>query len=201
VRLAASFLVPNVPEPWPCVLFVHGLGSSKDSPRNVVIAEGLRDHGIATLLFDLNGHGDSTTDPNGVNEGFVADVAAAWSWATSNPALAANRIGISGSSIGGVVALHAAREGLVHPAVFVLRAPPIDASDVHGLAFPTTVVVGSEDHLKYGISSAAAACPRMMVSVVDGASHLFEEPGTLEEASRLTIEAFEAALGPASVPR
>ena len=194
VQLAARLVTPPGRGPFPCVIFVHGLGSSKDSPRNVVVAEGLRDRGIASILFDLNGHGESSRDPRGEHQGFTEDVAAVWAWARRQPALEAAHVGISGSSLGGVVALNAYREGLVTPRIFVLRAPPIESVDVVGLATRTVIVVGSSDPLRMGIAAAAGACPAIQVFVVPGATHLFEEPGALEEATRLTLDAFESAL-------
>lgn len=194
VRLAARLVTPPGGGPFPCVIFVHGLGSSKDSPRNVVIAEGLRDWGIASLLFDLNGHGESTGDPAGERAGFTADLGAVWRWTRALTPIDPSRIGISGSSLGGVVALDAYRQGRVAPAVFVLRAPPISAAELRGLTTPTVIVVGSRDPLATGIAEAAATCPAIKLCVVPGATHLFEEAGALEEASRLTIDAFNAAL-------
>lgn len=194
VRLAARLVRPPGPGPFPCVVFVHGLGSSKDSPRNVVIAEGLRDRGIASILFDLNGHGESSSDPRGEHDGFTADLAAVWAWARRHSSIDPAHLGISGSSLGGVVALNAGREGLVKPEIFVLRAPPIEAEDVAALGTRTAIIVGARDPLRMGITGAAGACSAIQLFVVPGATHLFEEPGTLEQATRLTLDAFESAL-------
>lgn len=63
VSLAVRLWVPAGQPPLPAVIFVHGLGSSKESPRNVVIAQRLQESGVAALLFDLSGHGESSFDP------------------------------------------------------------------------------------------------------------------------------------------
>lgn len=100
VRLAARLMLPPLAARVPCVIFVHGLGSSKASPRNVVIATHLLDAGLAALLFDLSGHGESSTDPRG-EAAYVDDVEAVFYWAQSLPQIDPDRWGIAGSSLGG----------------------------------------------------------------------------------------------------
>ena len=184
----------------PGVIFVHGLGSSKASPRNVVIATHLLDAGLAALLFDLSGHGESSVDPRG-EAGYVDDVKAVFHWAEAQPQLDPNRLGIAGSSLGGVIAVEAVRRGLVRPSTMVLRAPPLRMADWEALDIPSLVLIGSEDPLLPDVRAGVARCPAATLSVVAGASHLFEEPGTLEEALRLSVEWFRARLAaPASDP-
>jgi len=84
IQLAARLISPEGPGPFPCVVFVHGLGSDKDSPRNVVVAERLVDSGVAALLFDLSNHGESSLDPRG-SAAMPDDVAAAFAWAPRQP--------------------------------------------------------------------------------------------------------------------
>lgn len=200
VHLAGRLLVPVAPVPTPGVIFVHGLGSSKASPRNVVIATHLLDAGLAALLFDLSGHGESSADPRG-EAAYVDDIDAAFHWAEAQPQLDPNRLGIAGSSLGGVIAVEAVRRGLVRPSTMVLRAPPLRMADWEALDIPSLVLIGSEDPLLPDVRSGVARCPAATLSVVAGASHLFEEPGTLEEALRLTVEWFRAQLAaPASDP-
>jgi pimeloyl-ACP methyl ester carboxylesterase len=167
-------------------VFVHGLGSGKDSPRNVVIAEHLLDAGVATVVFDLSGHGDSSGPGDGL-DAYVEDLAAVCRWAASQPGLDPRRFGIAGSSLGSVVAVEAVKRGRVHPATLVLRAPPVDPGELDGLDVPTLVVVGSADPLLAGVEQAVATCPAATLRVVEGAGHLFEEEGALEEALTETV--------------
>lgn len=189
LRLAAVLLEPSGPAPHPCVVFVHGLGSGKDSPRNLVTAYALVDAGIAALLFDLSGHGESDADPRAGEEAYIEDLAAVFGWAAREPVIDRERMGIAGSSLGAVVALEAIRRGLVRPAALVLRAPPLDKGDLEGVGFPVLVIIGSQDPLLAG-ARAAVEGRDVALSVIEGAGHTFEEPGALEEAVRLTVEWF-----------
>jgi predicted phosphoribosyltransferase/dienelactone hydrolase len=177
----------------PCVIFVHGLGSSKASTRNVAIAAHLLDVGIAALLFDLTGHGESSNDPRG-KEAFADDLAAVYVWANAQPQIDRERIGISGSSLGAVVAVEALRRGTVRPQTLVLRGPPLDASDWQAIDVPSLVIVGSEDPLAAGVRTHAAGSPFSTTTVVEGAGHLFEEPGTLAAALAATVDWFRSHL-------
>ncbi len=189
VRLAVRLSTPAGAGPWPCVVFVHGLGSGKDSPRNVVIAEHLLDSGLATVLFDLSGHGESSGAGNGL-DAYAADLAAVCRWLESQPGIDSRRIGIAGSSLGAVVAVEAVKQGRVHPVALALRAPPIDPGELDGLSLPTLVVVGSADPLLGGVQQAVARTPAATLRVIPGAGHLFEEEGALEEALTETVTWF-----------
>ncbi|MCL4230020.1 MAG: alpha/beta fold hydrolase [Dehalococcoidia bacterium] len=196
VRLAARLLTPQGSGAFPCVLFVHGLGSDSDSPRNVVIAGHLVDHGIAALLFDLSGHGQSDPDPSGL-AGSAEDVIAAFDRARALPEIDAQRVGIAGSSLGGVLALEALAGGRIAPAAMVLRAPPIMAGELRSVHVPTLVIIGSADPLLWGVRAAAEGVPMVKLEVIPGAGHLFEETGALERASEATIDWFARHLHPA----
>lgn len=199
VRLATRVLLPNVAGSVACVIFVHGLGSSKESPRNVVIATHLLDAGLGVVLFDLSGHGESSDDPRG-QAAYVEDLEAVFRWAQEQPQFDPDRLGIAGSSLGAAVAVETAGRGMVRPATMVLRAPPLSPSDWRLLHVPSLVLIGSRDPLYAGVRAAAAACPAATLSVVEGASHLFEEPGTLEGAVNRTVEWFRTRLAPAGDP-
>jgi putative phosphoribosyl transferase len=201
VSLAVTLWLPSGKVPFPTVIFVHGLGSSKESPRNVVIAQRLLDTGIAALLFDLSGHGESSFDPREDESAYVEDLEAIFHWATRQRELDPARLGIAGSSLGGVVALHAATHHLVHPATMVLRAPPVEPHDFVQLSVPTLVVIGSFDPLLSRVRSATELSEDVFLCVIPGAGHLFEEPGTLDLATRETVRWFQAQLlGPAEAP-
>jgi pimeloyl-ACP methyl ester carboxylesterase len=173
---------------------VHGLGSGKDSPRNVVVAERLVDTGIAALLFDLSGHGESDTDASESEETYVADLYAVFRWACEQSEIDGRRVGIAGSSLGAVVALDATRRRLVEPAALVLRAPPASHHHFVGVGAPSLVIVGSEDPLFPLIREAVRLSDDVAMVVVRGAGHLFEEPGTLEEAVTRSVAWFKENL-------
>ena len=194
IGLAARLLLPAGEPPFPCVVFVHGLGSSKDSPRNVVVAERLVDSGIAALLFDLSGHGESDTDPREGEEAFVEDLDAVFHWTAAQPDIDPGRIGVAGSSLGGIVALDATRRRLIRPAALVLRAPPAQHHHFANIDVPALVIIGSGDPLFGQVSEATRLGDNVTASVVRAAGHLFEEPGALEEATVRTVSWFAAQL-------
>lgn len=194
LRLAAELRLPVAEGRVPCVVFVHGLGSGKDSPRNVVVASRLVDAGIAALLFDLSGHGESDDDPRDGHEAFVEDLQAVFDWARSRAEVDSERIGVAGSSLGGVVALEATRRRLIHPAALVLRAPPAKPHEFAHVDVPTLVIAGSHDPLLPMIRQTVAVTECTTLAEVQGAGHLFEEPGTLEQAVQRTVQWFEGHL-------
>jgi pimeloyl-ACP methyl ester carboxylesterase len=194
VNLKCRLSVPNTSGPVPSVVFVHGLGSSKDSPRNVVVSERLVGAGIATVLFDLSGHGESSADPRNGLEGFVDDLEAVCQWVQMRPELDPSRIGIAGSSLGAAVALDAVQRQCVSPAALVLRAPPIERDQLAGVEIPTLIIVGTRDPILNDVRRAASGREKVTIETVEGASHLFEEPGTLEEAVELTTRWFAEKL-------
>ncbi len=192
IELAARLRLPGGQTPY--VTFVHGLGSSKDSPRNVVIAERLVDEGIAALLFDLSGHGESGGRP-GTIEQYVDDLVAVESWARSQVELRDAPHAIAGSSLGAVVALRGVLEGRVTADALVLRSAPISPEEYQGLTVPALLLVGSHDPLVADAREGARRCPAIDLRIVQGAGHLFEEEGTLEEATAITVEWLSRTLG------
>lgn len=197
IRLAGNLYLPDLPAgmgTFPCVVFVHGLGSGKDSPRNVVIAVRLAEAGIAALLFDLSGHGESDADPRDGQEAFVQDLEAVFGWARARAEIDPERIGVAGSSLGGVVALDATQRRMIHPAALVLRAPPSERRHFAPVETTALVIVGGRDPLLSQIREATAMSRWATLSVVDGAGHLFEEPGTLGQAVERTVEWFKEHL-------
>jgi predicted phosphoribosyltransferase/alpha-beta hydrolase superfamily lysophospholipase len=187
VSLSGRLMTPSGDGPFAAVIFVHGLGSSKDSPRNVPIATALVDAGIATILFDLSGHGESTGAAGDGIGAYVEDLRTVFEWAVQQTEIDPARIAVAGSSMGAVVAIEAASEGRIRPAGLVLRAPPVERGQLHGLDVPALVLIGSHDPLAPQVIAAARESRGLELSVVEGASHLFEEAGTLEEALRRTL--------------
>lgn len=198
IRLFLRLFLPGPAAPL--VVFVHGLGSSSDSPRNVVLAEHLHDAGIGTVLFDLSGHGDSSFDPRNDVRAYIDDLEAVATWVREQPETVASPLAIAGSSLGGVVALRALRQGRVQPLALLLRAPPADPGDFEGLAIPALVLVGSRDPLLPTIQAAVSRSPLAELRVIDDAGHLFEEPGALEQVVRLGVEWLVARLPGAPPP-
>src|SRR3990170_7742691 len=112
VRLVGRLILPEGEPPSACVVFVHGLRSGKDSPRNTFVAERLLDAGMATLLFDLSGHGESSAETFEYGEeAFVEDVREALAWVQAQPEVDARRVGIAGSSLGATIAVVSLQRG------------------------------------------------------------------------------------------
>jgi predicted phosphoribosyltransferase/pimeloyl-ACP methyl ester carboxylesterase len=194
VRLVAVLATPSGTGPFPVVIFVHGLGSGKDSPRNTTIAAHLVDAGMATLLFDLSGHGESSTDHVGGMGAYVADLEAIFAWTGQQPEVRPDLVGIAGSSLGATIAVAALIEGRTAPAAMVLRAPPLEPADFGRINVPSLVLVGSNDPLFRDTETGVRGHPSLTLAVVNGAGHLFEEPGTLEQALDLTVGWFKDRL-------
>ncbi|WP_308364497.1 MULTISPECIES: alpha/beta family hydrolase [unclassified Microbulbifer] len=182
------------------VLFAHGSGSSRFSPRNRMVAEQLNQAGIGTLLFDL-----LTADENRVDEitrEFRFDIprlarrlAAAVDWAAGEADTAELHCGLFGSSTGAAAALIAAAERPRRVGAVVSRGGRPDLADeaLPKVQAPTLLIVGGEDLQVIELNRDAAACMtnEPHLEIVRGATHLFEEPGTLEEVIRLAIDWFQ----------
>jgi pimeloyl-ACP methyl ester carboxylesterase len=179
------------------VVFAHGSGSSRHSPRNRFVAERLQAAGIATLLTDLLTEDEASDRRMVFDIPLLADrVAQAASRLRSEPATARLPIGLFGASTGGGAALVAAAR---YPESFyavVSRGGRPDLADeaLPLVKCPTLLIVGSEDTEVLTLNQAAqnrmiAECE---LAVVPGATHLFEEPGTLDQAADLAAEWFVA---------
>jgi putative phosphoribosyl transferase len=190
VRLAGTLGMPEAPKGL--VLFAHGSGSSRMSPRNRAVAQALQGAGFATLLFDLL---DEREAPR---RELVFDIAllagrleALTRWAVSQPRLQPLPIGYFGASTGAAAALRAAAElgGAVAAVVSRGGRPDLAGDRLRSVVSPTILIVGARDTDVLELNRHAAEllrCPHE-IAVVDGASHLFEEPGTLEQVSDLAI--------------
>ena len=196
-------------EPLGIVLFAHGSGSSRLSPRNNYVARILREAGVGTLLLDLLS-AEEETQP-----GARFDIAlltlrlrSAARWLAREPGTASRPLGLFGASTGAAAALRLAGEphlgepyvGQLIPGQPAGAYPSIAAvvarggrpelaglAALHGVTAPTLLIVGGNDEAVLALNRQAFAqlhCPREL-ALVPGASHLFEEPGTLEEVARL----------------
>jgi putative phosphoribosyl transferase len=173
------------------VVFAHGSGSSRLSPRNRQVAQVLQRHGLATLLFDLLAEEEDVTIAARFDIGrLAARLEAAVDWATRQPPVARLPLGLFGASTGAAAALIvAARLPRVVKAVVSRGGRP----DLAGHAVldevraPTMLIVGSADTDVVALNKSALASMSRTVELVlvPGATHLFEEPGTLERVAEL----------------
>jgi putative phosphoribosyl transferase len=192
LHLSATLLAPETVRRPPVVVFAHGWGSSQASPRNREIAEALVEEGLAALLFDFTGHGESegSADEAGL-EAQVDDLEDVIELAAARRDL--GPLGVAGSSSGGVAALAvSARDDRVR--AVVLRAPSGDTSfaDARRTHAPTLVIQGGADSLlPRNRELVEQLSGEHALRVVAGASHLFDEPGTFAEARRETVRWFQ----------
>lgn len=186
------------------VLFAHGSGSSRHSPRNNYVAGVLHAHGVGTLLLDL------LTPEEDRDYRARFDIAlltqrlrAAASWLDRQPLTRALPMGYFGASTGAAAALMAAAAQGSDIRAVVSRGGRPDLAGPEALArvaCPTLLLVGGRDEEVLELNRQAASlmrCPHRL-SVVPGATHLFEEPGTLEAAARQAADWFEKYLQPAA---
>jgi len=187
------------------VLFAHGSGSSRHSPRNQYVAQTIRAAGIGTLLFDLLTPEEEVIDLRTHYLRFDIQLLAerledATAWVTHTDEIRHLRPGYFGASTGGGAALvAAARLGQTVGAVVSRGGRPdlAGATLAHVLA-PTLLIVGGCDDTVIELNEAAyAQVPgEKALRIVPGATHLFEEPGALEEVARLATEWFQQYLQP-----
>jgi putative phosphoribosyl transferase len=176
------------------VLFAHGSGSGRNSPRNRYVARALRESGLATLLIDLltpdEEEVDLRTGHLRFDIGLLAGrLAGATDWLIKNPDTQRLRIGYFGASTGAGAALVAAAErpGSVGAVVSRGGRPDLAGEALPRVEAPTLLIVGENDVPVIGMNREAFAQIRAekRLEIVDGATHLFEEPGALEEVARL----------------
>jgi putative phosphoribosyl transferase len=177
------------------VLFAHGSGSSRHSPRNRFVAEVLNNAGLATLLFDLLTTDEESNRANvfdiGLLAGRLVDVTR---WLAGQPDTAALPLGYFGASTGAGAALAAAADPRVKVGAVVSRGgrPDLAGNLLRTLHTPTLLLVGGRDEVVLHLNQQAQdAIPgECELVVVPGATHLFEEPGTLEQVAVLARDWF-----------
>lgn len=182
------------------VIFAHGSGSSRQSPRNRAVAEHLQKEGLATLLLDLltpeeEARGSSKSDLTLM----TPRLEAATNWAASHEATAALPVGYFGASTGAAVALLAAAElgNQVRAVVSRGGRPDLVGSTLAAVQTPTLLIVGSLDEGVLELNREAyeqLGCAKKEIAIVPGATHLFEEEGALEEAARRAAHWFRKYL-------
>ena len=186
------------------VLFAHGSGSSRHSPRNRAVAATLQCEGLGTLLIDLLTPAEERADTARGHLRFDIDflsrrLLAVMDWLARAPATRKLRLGLFGASTGAAAALVAAARQPARVGAVVSRGgrPDLAGAALGDVRAPTLLVVGGEDHTVIGMNAEAhghLACEKKLV-VIPGATHLFEEPGALEEVARLASSWFLRHLG------
>jgi putative phosphoribosyl transferase len=204
VVLEGSLHLPA--DPIGMVVFAHGSGSSRHSPRNQYVASVLNAAGLGTLLLDL------LTRHEEQDRSHVFDIAllarrlvAAVSWVGERPGSAGLPVGLFGASTGAAAALWAASEPGLSIGAVVSRGgrPDLAGARLERVTAPTLLIVGGADPVVLQLNREARArlrCPNRLV-VVEGATHLFEEPGTLDRAAALARDWFVDRLGACPRPQ
>ncbi len=202
VTLEGNLSVPD--DARGVVLFAHGSGSGRHSPRNRHVAEALREAGLATLLIDLltpeEEEEDLSTRRLRFDIGLLAErLVGATDWLIENPGTRDLPVGYFGASTGAGAALVAAakRPDAVGAVVSRGGRPDLAGEALSRVVAPTLLIVGGEDEPVIGMNREATEQIRAekRLEVVPGATHLFEEPGKLEEVARLAAGWFACYLG------
>jgi putative phosphoribosyl transferase len=190
----------NIPENANAlVLFAHGSGSSRHSPRNQFVARTLNDVGLATLLFDLLTQEEEAIDTQTRELRFNIHLLAerlvhATKWAKQQEETRDLRIGYFGSSTGGAAALVAAVELPQDIGAVVSRGgrPDLAGEALPKVKAPTLLIVGGNDDVVIELNEQARDRMRCEVKleIVPGATHLFEEAGALEQVAKLANDWF-----------
>ncbi len=203
IGLAKAVLEGNLgipPHPCGVVLFAHGSGSSRHSPRNNFVAETLRTHGIATLLMDLLTASEDEIDQRTAQLRFnirllAKRLAGATTWAQRQPDLRGLSIAYFGASTGAAAALVAAAQLPNTITAVVSRGgrPDLAGIALDSVVAPTLLIVGGLDGPVIELNEQALGqlrqCQKKLV-IIPGATHLFEEPGTLDQVAELAAEWF-----------
>ncbi|HKI95846.1 MAG TPA: dienelactone hydrolase family protein [Gemmatimonadales bacterium] len=199
VVLAGDLGVPE--DPQGLVLFAHGSGSSRRSPRNRAVAAHLRDAGLATLLFDLLTETESLDRANVFDIALLAGrLVGATRWVADDADVGSLPVGYFGASTGAAAALVAAAKfGDTIGAVVSRGGRPDLAGDaLQAVRAPTLLLVGGADDQVLALNRAALqklGGPKELI-VIPGATHLFEEPGALEDVAEHAAGWFRRYLAP-----
>lgn len=192
-----------LPQPSGLVVFAHGSGSSRYSPRNRSVAARLQDAGQSTLLFDLLTVGEEQVDQVTAHLRFDIDLLAArligvTDWLCAQRDTAARAIGYFGASTGAAAALTAAAARSQVIAAVVSRGgrPDLAGPALPQVKAPTLLIVGGRDEPVIEMNQEALRMMRApaRLQIVPGATHLFEEPGALDEVARLAADWFTTYL-------
>jgi putative phosphoribosyl transferase len=207
VVLEGTLAIPA--HPAGVVLFAHGSGSSRHSPRNRFVARHLQEGGFATLLIDLLTGEEEQIDA--VTRHLRFDIpflgkrlTAALDWLTTNEAMRALPVGLFGASTGAAAALVTAAERSDTVGAVVSRGgrPDLAGAALPRVVAPALLIVGERDEVVIELNRQAQSLLRAenRLDIVRGATHLFEEPGTLERVASLARAWFAEYLRPPRQP-
>ncbi len=193
VSVAGHLTIPE--NPRGIVVFAHGSGSSRHSPRNRYVAEFLNGAGLATLLFDLLTPNEERNRANVFDIELLASrLVDVTGWLATQPDAASLPVGYFGASTGAGAALVVAADPRVKVEAVVSRGgrPDLAGRSLAKVTAPTLLIVGGRDQAVLELNrQAQATIPgQCELTVVPGATHLFEEPGTLEEVAKLARDWF-----------
>jgi putative phosphoribosyl transferase len=187
------------------LLFAHGSGSSRHSPRNQFVARTLNHAGLGTLLFDLLTPEEEALDiytrEHRFNISLLAErLVHATKWTQKQVETRDLRIGYFGSSTGGAAALVAAAELPQDAGAIVSRGgrPDLAGDALPKVHAPTLLIVGGNDDIVIELNEMACdqMCCEVKLEIIPGATHLFEEPGALEKVAKLASDWFSLHLIP-----
>jgi predicted alpha/beta-hydrolase family hydrolase len=193
VRLDGILVIPEGAAA--IVIFAHGSGSSRHSPRNKFVAGVLQKSGIGTLLFDLLTRQEDMVHENRFNIPLLTDrLKEATTWLKNQPSTGHLNIGYFGASTGTASALRAAADLRLDIKAIVSRGgrPDLAEEALPLIKSPTLLIVGGFDNVVIQLNKKAFAMihAKKELSIVPGATHLFEEPGKLEDVARLAADWF-----------
>jgi putative phosphoribosyl transferase len=201
VMLAGHLTIPA--DATGIVIFVHGSGSSRHSPRNRYVASRLNEAGLGTLLFDLLTSQEELDRVNVFDvETLASRLADVTRWLRAQPGADQAALGYFGASTGAAAALWAAAEPTAHIDAVVSRGgrPDLAEARLAAVRSPTLLIVGDRDEVALGLNREAQQwlrCPNRL-AIVPGATHLFEEPGALHTVTRLARDWFNRRFSPDS---
>ena len=203
VTLGGTLEIPDAARA--VVVFAHGSGSSRFSPRNQQVAAGLHGAGFATLLFDLLTEDEQRHDSVDATYRFniallARRLAATLVWLSGWPDVGALPVGLFGASTGAAAALVAAAQtDSVRAIVSRGGRPDLARTALASVRAPTLLIVGGldEEVIRLNVKAAAQMPCEHRIEIVPGATHLFEEAGALEEVTRLAAAWFGHWLGAA----
>jgi len=202
-RLSGILHVP--PRAKGVVAFAHGSGSGRFSPRNQFVARVLEEADLATLLLDLLENEEAEDRAKVFDIDLLAErLQSAADWLSQEPKTGDLRLGYFGASTGAGAALVAAAHEPAKIGAVVSRGgrPDLARNHLAAVRAPTLLIVGGNDDMVIELNEQALRllhCPKDL-EIVPGATHLFEEPGTLEEVARLAKEWFVRYLAPPKGP-
>jgi putative phosphoribosyl transferase len=199
IRLDGHLTVP--PNAIGTVIFVHGSGSSRHSPRNAYVATQLNESGLGTLLFDLLTKEEELERANVFDiQTLAARLTDVTKWVRGHPGGLDSALGYFGASTGAAAALWAATEPGMHIDAVVSRGgrPDLAAPRLSDVTSPTLLIVGGRDQVVLDLNRQAQQLLEYenRLAIVPGATHLFEEPGALQTVTRLARDWFLTYFAP-----